>query len=1039
MSHRIVDSLFELSSDRRTAIACGETVPVSFRIANLGNATAKSATATFDLPAELSLVEGSGLLDDVAVALAGGVVRLPPLEPLDERVVRVQVRAAAAIDDGTELVMRASYADEHGTDGISPALAFVACGSDQLNTRATRLKLQNAPNDRNALEFTVFIKNAGTSRADDVEIEFPLPSGLRFVEESLSAQGGDLAPFDPNRLHARFETIAAQTTATVKGRIAIVAPFASEAIAIDDVKVRGKTSAPFVLKRIAINALPAVDFSGSELAALDRPVAPGERIRFAFVAYNAGRSPARNVRVTASLPEGLAYSAATRTSDGSPLADRPDDGVTFALDAIAAGERVEFAFDATVLAPGDDGADLTTTVTLDWDGGEARTYEHALTIEAKPRISRSRSRFVALDAPIAEADSIVRFAATLANDGSTLMPSTQLRFALDAFDDLRLASGTPGTLRPVYDPAQKTVHFWYDAGTLDPHAPLDIVVEAHVPATIADRSEARVTAFARAASVAEIEIGSAATIVRSLAVLLPATTTMRAASDAPVRLHQTFEVRVHITNEGTDVLRDVVASLAPLASIVLERVTGAVRNGTTLSFADVPPGASTEAAIVARLIEPQRSGTALELTGFVTARGCDAVPIATAIPVFAQPALAEPTLALRALPGNVVEAEIVVENIGDGIADAVTLMAHAGAGFEPIPGSTRADGALVSDTADRSRLYGPYGLTIADVTPGIPVRIRWNVELDAARDPDVPLALSVDIRAGEAGSMSVVSRPFVRALAVPAETPLILEEPLAVPTAEAYAATPSTALSNGASYATPEEPPHEPSRPAYLSVRFTLNAERRGRVARTLDVLDTHVQGALIKHALVPRLLWPDGIDAGASGEERDQVDALLSAARESVRASTTTTLLKLEVPGAVANVALAESLDEPHMRSALAELIDLLAGLSGSIDEPEWGPNDLHATIALDTVDGLARRLDAASPGSPISSAVIAYFMSTQCEAMSGLAAALDAYWELLAPALDACRDAGDLLEPAGEELDARLDAVRAALAEAPSEVGIA
>jgi hypothetical protein len=47
MSHRIVDSLFELSSDRRTAIACGESVPVAFRIANLGSAPAKAATVTF--------------------------------------------------------------------------------------------------------------------------------------------------------------------------------------------------------------------------------------------------------------------------------------------------------------------------------------------------------------------------------------------------------------------------------------------------------------------------------------------------------------------------------------------------------------------------------------------------------------------------------------------------------------------------------------------------------------------------------------------------------------------------------------------------------------------------------------------------------------------------------------------------------------------------------------------------------------------------------------------------------------------------------
>jgi hypothetical protein len=64
---------------------------------------------------------------------------------------------------------------------------------------------------------------------------------------------------------------------------------------------------------------------------------------------------------------------------------------------------------------------------------------------------------------------------------------------------------------------------------------------------------------------------------------------------------------------------------------------------------------------------------------------------------------------------------------------------------------------------------------------------------------------------------------------------------------------------------------------------------------------------------------------------------------------------------------------------------------------------------------------------------------MATRSSTLPALAAALDAYWELLAPALDACRTAADLLEPAAEELDRRFDAVRQAFAEAHREVEIA
>jgi uncharacterized repeat protein (TIGR01451 family) len=1028
MPHRIVDSLFELSSDRRTSIACGETVPLAFRVANLGSAAAKAATVTFELPAGLALVEGSGLLDDVAIALKGGTAALPSLEPFDERVVRVEVRAAPAIDDGTELVLRARYADEHGTDGISPPLAFIARGTEDLRKSGTRLKLQHAPDDRNALLFTLTVKNAGTSRADGVEVDFPLPAGLRFVGGSPSAEGGELAPFDPGRLRVTFATIRAKATATASGRIAIVAPFASEAIVVDDVVVRSAAAPAFTLERVAIDAVGAVDFSGSELAALDRRVAPGERIRFALLAYNAGRSPARDVHVKADLPAGLAYARGSRTADGSPLADADDSAVTFALDAIAPGERVEFAFDANVLAPGDDEAQLTTTVTLGWRGGEPLSYEHALIVEAKPRISRSRSRLVALDGPLTDAGATVRFAIALANNGTTAMRNAQLRFAIDGFDELHLSSGTAGTLRPVYDAAQKTVHYWYDAGTLEPHVPFDLIVEAHVPSAIADRSEARVTAFARATTLAEIEIGSAAAIVRSLAKLRPSSTTLTTVTTTPVRLHQTFEFRVRVANDGTDVLRDVRCTLALPAAVAIERVTGATRSGPLLSFADVPPGASAEASIVARLVEPQRSGATLTLAGTVVARDCDPVPVASPFSVFAQPSLAAPAVTLRALPNAVVEAEVVLENVGDGIAERVTLAAHAALGFTPLTGATRVDGALVSDTGERVRLYGPYGLAIADVAPGIPVRVRWQVALDPARDPDVPLMLSLDVRAGVAGSLTVASAPFVRAI-VPSVPVVVLEEPLAVPSAASYL---------GSAPAVETAPP-EALPVGHASVRFTLDPERRDRIGRTLDVLAARAGASLVRHALVPRLFWPDSIDAGALGDERIHVEALLEGAREGVRASTTTALLKLEVPGFVPDEAFAESLDDPRLRAALAALVDALGASSGAANDVIPGPNDVQGSITLAALEALARRLESAPPGDPASSAAIAAFVATRSSSQPALAAVLEAYWDSLVSALGACREPADLLAASPELLDARLGAVRAALAEVHSEAGIA
>jgi hypothetical protein len=509
---------------------------------------------------------------------------------------------------------------------------------------------------------------------------------------------------------------------------------------------------------------------------------------------------------------------------------------------------------------------------------------------------------------------------------------------------------------------------------------------------------------------------------------------------APVRLQQTCEVRVHLKNEGTDLLRDVRCELDLPSALVIEGVSGASAVGGRLTFADIPPGAPLEAALTLRLVEAQISGTSVPLRAIVSAAHQQPLILSAAVETFAMPQLESAQLAVRGMmgpapfaPGDTIECELSVENVGDGVAERLTIEAHGDAALVPLAGTTRVDGIAVSEYNDRVRLYGTRGLTLAELAPGAPLRVRWQARIAADALDERSLVVRAGVRVGDADPLVVASAPFAiapRPVRAPAPPPIAETEPSYPPPAP----WPEVVPEPEPEYEPEPEPvvmdevpahEHDPAI-AFVAMRCDLDRLRLARILKQLRSLRDREDGLLFRHVLVPRFFWPDHIDDGAPAFDRERLHmaALLETARESIRTLTTAVLLKIGVPGTDIDTDVIESLHDDRLRSALRALLTELADAPGLVVEPSAGRSlaSLTTSVSLATLRRLGAEYgDGDHDDVLATSRVIAFFMTTQ-SAFPAVQLAMTEYWNELIRTLELCRSTDDLFDIAPQTLDERL-----------------
>lgn len=978
-----------VSPDR--TVEPGATVRASFAFYNLGGAAATGLRVRFSLPDGLRYLVGSARIDDAPLDEARGETSLLSAAGADigevppgvERRITIAYLVNATIENHATIELQAALAS-HETGVIGSNVVHLTSRSTPiLQNPATVASLEavRSAEPGEELRVTARIYNSGQSSARDVVVVLPVPDRTTYVPGSVRIDGREMPhleergdPFGYAHAPVAAPTLAAGATLVVEYRARIDSPLDNNTRLFVSGEVASAEIAEFDVARAEIAVASASRFDGADTAlVIDAPsdVEPGRRVRVAFVAQNTGTCAADDVRMRLTLPEGLQYAPGSRAVDARSVGDGDAIG-SFTFERIAAGQRIEVAVDAYVVSPAIDGTLLPIGASLAWSSG-ARSFDRTLTVRSKPQFASARNTLTLDGSTAVMPGSDVRAIVRVLNDGTAPATNTRITIEADAaLESLRYLDAAGAEAR-----VQNGV---IALGTIEPNASHEIVVVGTVASPIADRTEIRFRAALISNETPALTLGALALVARSRSRFAHASSALTHVGGDALRPGAAGEIAILLTNEGTDVARDVRLSLDVSTDARIDGVDGATRDGDQVIFGDILPGARAQATVRVRLARFVARGTTVTVHARLAGVGLlpfalDPVTIAT---------LAEPNFAdgaqLRTQPiesvdaGEAMYVRLTARNTGDGSASRLTVRAALPDHSAYVPGSTSINDVPLLDASGGSVLWSKTGLVLEDVDPGVEISVRYCViintplpagtllaptaELGYDGGVSVPLmASAVRVRSTPAFAVRASGLPFSVAgvaqrtadvlrdmsQAASAPTPMlpppvaspVTALPRALPVAPPQPQPPAdvvearfapvletpthdadAVIAPLGAVAPPAPPAREPAPIGPSPLRVRLTFTREA-LERALAFMEQSDYGGLVTHLFVLRTLFPEGVIGG-----NDEIQAKFTTERDSLRGVVDRLFIKMRMPRYALT---SKDLEDRASRSALVDLVAVL------------------------------------------------------------------------------------------------------------------
>jgi len=1013
-SPALVESLRTLVLDPKRSIGPGETIAAEFSFSNLGGAAATGVRVRFSHPQGATHVAEADLIDDRPLGEGGTLVdaggaAAGDLPPNAQRKVSCRFRVNDTIEDGTELVFQAALVSDQ-TPLLASNIERVVVRSRPVLQNSTTLVTLSAPEkprpgDTIAIHATV--ANTGSSSANDVVVMLPAPENTSYVPSSARVDGRVVPgvagnPFDDDGGIVVSERLAPGQSVDVELQATIDSPLSDATRIKATGSVGAREAGEFAIASAEIVVASPVDFGGDETALTllcDDAVTPGMRIPMVLRAVNAGTGAAEFVAISFALPPGLVYAPGSAQVDGAPVSDEAVAGLTFSLGTIAAGRVVEAGITATVSvpAPGADAA-LPVEAALHWKGGE-RDFARRLTARVAPRFSRARN-YVEADRGVVHAGDLVRFLVHVYNDGTA--PEANLR--LRAIAGVHLADVRVGESDDEAAPYREPI----EIGLVPPHHERIFIVGARIATKIPDRSNVTLGAVLEHDTGA-IDLGTATIVVRSRPLVPRESVAWEIASNEPLRPQRFVDVVVRFRNDGSDLLRDARLALTLPPELAVERAIDARRDRGGLIFGDVPAESAHEARVTLRLLRAVPGDRPLLLEGWLHGKGISPVQLAPLeVPTFAEPQFVQNAQLLVAPPESVnagerVYYEVRLRNDGDGPAERLGIRVVPTNLAVYVPASTTLNGMAIPDDAGASQLWSQRGLLLADVNPGVELRVRWEMSVISPLAAGTLLETRAILEWG-AGQTIALAAPALRVLAQPSlgessvGTPISIartfpvEAPLYTPPVaepvQTAAALPQPAPVDLTPIVPPAPAAPEPQAPPRAIVDvIAANTERlepppaeppaaapaiigngadapvlysdfaAERLDTTLRMLDRADAGGLIQHLFALRLFFPDNAVAASPA-----LAAAFSGASRSLRAPLDRFFVRLRMPRMSVT---AKDLEDRESRFAMRTLLDqVVLAPSAEPLAPPRGVVRLEGSVNVDILRALSPELDSAPLG---------------------------------------------------------------------------
>jgi uncharacterized repeat protein (TIGR01451 family) len=821
----LVESLRTLVLDPNRTVSPGETIRATFTFSNSGGAPATGTRVRFSYPPGVAHVAGSDLIDDRPLG-DGQFVDATGADSGDlaanaDRKLECTFRVNDTVEDGSELAFQAALVSDQ-TPLLGSNIGRVIVRSPailQNSSTFVTLVAPEAPHPGDTVTVRATVVNTGSSSAHDVVVLLPAPEHTTVVPRSARIDGrivpvADAEAFDSDGTTIVSERLAPGASVIVEYQATIDSPLPDATRIKASGTVGAREVGEFAVASAEVLVASPVDFSGEDTALTllcDDVVVPGMRIPMILRAVNAGTGAAEFVAMSFALPPGLVYAPGSAHVDGQTVGDDAVPGLTFSVGTLAAGRVIEVGLAATVAVPAPDvDVALPVEAVLHWKGGE-RDFARRLSARVAPRFSRARN-FIEANRGSVNAREEVRFLLHVYNDGTAAEHNAVLRVIPGAYlDDVRVAESTDEPV-PYREPL--------DLGIVPPHHERVFIVSARVASKVPDRSNVTFGAVLDVSG-GTIDVGTATVVVRSRAQVLAANAAWEVTSKEPLRPNRLTEVVVRFTNGGSDTLRDarLVMTLPP--ELVIERAVDARRDREGLAFGDVPAETVHEAGITLRLLRPMAHDRVAVIEGWIVGKGISPVQLPRLdIPTFAEPEFAA-SAQLITSPSAFVDAgervfhEIRMRNDGDGPAPRLSIRVIPSNLAVYVPATTTINGMAIPDDGGASQLWTQRGLALADINPGVELRIRWEMSVMAPLPAGTLLETRAVLEWGDGQTLAIaapelriqaqpslgetsIGTPISVARAFPADAPAYIPPPLPEPE-RAYAPAP-------APYVAPPEP-----------------------------------------------------------------------------------------------------------------------------------------------------------------------------------------------------------------------------------------
>jgi uncharacterized repeat protein (TIGR01451 family) len=957
------EGLRTLNVSPARTIEPGQTIHASFTFRNLGGGTATGFRARFRLPEGLTYLVGTAQIDGVDVDEQGGLTgllqssgaKLGDVPAGGERRVSLQYTVAPTIENGTQITLQAAIASFEVPVIGSNVVRLVVRSRPTLQSPATKLLLspvrELVPGAE--LHLRAQIHNSGQSSAHDVIVLLPVPANTTYVPHSAAVDGrprAGLSEVEPLGLTAPTivtPTLGPGATLDVGYRVRID-PTLDDATQITAQGAVCTQELPeFALAPITLKIPSKASFDGEETSfrvECEDEVVPGQRVRAVLHVRNVGSARAKGVRARIKLPDGIAYSAGSRTIDGAPAIDADRDPGAFDVGDVEPGRSVEVALSGVVRSPIAHGQELPLEASVDWRKSQ-RTFARTLNVRSMPAFPAAFNRIERETPRRLGPGDAARYTIHLENMGADVANDVRVRLEADeALEQLRVTENDA----EVALGDDRSVHL----DTLEPNAPRTLRVEARVAATVEDQSQLRLHAALRTKQLGEIDLGSAQHAIASRPRFSAKSSKLVAESGEVLRPNRTMACRMTVHNEGTDRGKDVRVRLQLPEELRLESVENASRDAESVVFGEVPAQETREATVHLRLLGTAGAGDVLQVNARLA--GSNVVPLSlepVSLTTHAEPAFDEGA-ALTSHPMETVDAgqEIVytlsLRNSGDGAAKRLNARIDTPSNTVYAPGSTTVNELSLLDFAGTSPLLAPNGLTLGDVGSGAEVVVQLSMIVNTPLPPGTSIETRAHVTWDDQPEMIVRAEPLrVRsASALPIVDPTL---PFSVLDA---AAAPTPLYGNGRQRALPtgdpdttyiELPPATPVRSALPqrdvtgSGSVTLSLSKGARAPddtietptalylslpeERLDWIVRYLEEArfpgLIAHLMVIRALFPDTAEAPSASAQLNRHAQLLSEMVDRL-------FLKLRLPGVGF---FPEDLETSEYRASLAALIDTL------------------------------------------------------------------------------------------------------------------